>query len=113
MDLGRFELAYTVLLPCVFHVYLNPEDHARLRGVAELIIDDASRALRSRVAELNRRAPRSVLRRSGHFKKEFKIACRDWIIELLADAEVPAGDVEIHSELNESAQPDYRGVKTT
>jgi pSer/pThr/pTyr-binding forkhead associated (FHA) protein len=26
---------------------------------------------------------------------------------------VPAGDVEIHSELNDTAQPGYRGVKTT
>jgi hypothetical protein len=113
MDLGRFELAYTVLLPCVFRVYLHPEDHARLRGVSDLIIQDASRALRSRVAELNRHPAESILRRSGRKSKEFKIACRDWIIDLLPDAEVPAGDVEIHSELNEVAQPGYRGIKTT
>lgn len=113
MDLGRFELAYSVLLPCVFRVYLHPEDHARLQGVMDLIVEDASRALRSRVAELNRRSGNGVLRRSGKGQKEFKIACRDWIIDLVPDAEVPAGNVEIHSDLAEIAQPGYRGVKTT
>ena len=39
----------------------------------------------------------------------------DWWIELFADTEnaVPPGDVEIHSELNDVAQPGYRGAKTT
>src|SRR5262249_3075154 len=45
--------------------------------------------------------------------KEHKIAARDWIVEFLADAEVPTGDVEIHSELNEVAQPGFCGAKTT
>ena len=113
MDLGRFELAYSILLPCVFRVYLHPEDHARLQGVMDLIVEDASRALRSRVTELNRRGGNGVLRRSAKAFKEFKIASRDWIIDLLPDAEVPSGNVEIHSELAEVAQPGYRGVKTT
>jgi hypothetical protein len=113
MDLGRFELAFSVLLPCVFRVYLHPDDHARLQGVMDLIVEDASRALRSRVTELNRHGGNGVLRRSSKSTKEFKIACRDWIIDLLPDPEVPAGNVEIHSELAEIAQPGYRGVKTT
>jgi hypothetical protein len=113
LELGRFELAYTVLLPCVFTIYLHPEDYSRLCGVFDLIIDDASRALRGRVAELN--SKRSVFGRwrSGKPPKEYKIACRDWVIEFLPDSEVPLGDAEIHSELNESAEPGYRGVKTT
>src|SRR6266699_153970 len=110
---GRFELAYTVLLPCTFSIYLNPEDHARLHGVFDLIAEDAKRALRAQVAELN--TPASLLRLRGRGKatKEHKIAARDWIMEFLSDAEVPSGDVEIHSELNEVAQPGYCGTKTT
>jgi hypothetical protein len=54
-----------------------------------------------------------MLRRSTKSPKEFKIACRDWIIDLLPDGEVQAGNVEIHSELAEVAQPGYRGIKTT
>src|ERR1039457_1507468 len=30
MEIGSFEMAYSTLLPCVFSVYLHPEDHARL-----------------------------------------------------------------------------------
>lgn len=113
MELGQFELAYTVLLPCAFSVYLNPEDHARLRGVFDLISEDANRALRARLSELNTK-PTIISRwRSGVKIKEYKIACGDWFIEFFSDPEVPAGDVEIHSELNEAIQPDYRGVMTT
>jgi hypothetical protein len=113
VELGQFELSYTVLLPCVFSVYLNPKDHARLSCVFQHIAEDASRALRHRVAQLNKKA--MGLRRwsGGKPSKEFKIACRDWTIEFLSDGEVPAGDVEIHSELNETAEPGYRGTKTT
>src|SRR5262249_28428206 len=107
MEQGRFDLAYTVLLPCTFTIYLHPEDHARLNGVFDLITEDAKRALRAKVAQLN--GPATVLgvpvpRKAS---REYKIAARDWIIEFLADAEVPAGGVEIHSELNELVQPTY------
>jgi hypothetical protein len=113
MEQGRFELAYTVLLPCTFSIYLNPEDHARLSGVFDLIAEDARRALRARVAQLNTPSKVLGLRVPGKPSKEYKIATRDWIVEFLADAEVPPGDVEIHSELNEVAQPGYCGTKTT
>lgn len=113
MDLGQFEMAYSILLPCVFAVYLNPEDHAKLAGVFDFIGDDAKRALASRVAKLNNGASKLSLRRRAH--KEYRIAAKDWIIEFFADSEgsVPAGDVEIHSELNESPQPGFQGTKTT
>ena len=113
MELGRFEMAYTVLLPCVFTIYLNPQDHAMLRSVSDHIVEDARRALRSRVAELNRNPSALGRRRRGKVTKEYKIACRDWILEFLPDSEVPIGDVEIHSELNETAEPGFRGTKTT
>jgi len=113
MEQGRFELAYTVLLPCAFSIYLNPEDHAHLAGVFDLIAEDAKRALRARVSQLNTPATVLGMRVPRKPQKEFKIATRDWIVEFLADAEVPAGDIEIHSELNEASQPGYCGTKTT
>jgi FHA domain-containing protein len=113
MEQGRFELAYTVLLPCTFSIYLNPEDYAHLSGVFELVAEDARRALRSRVGELNAPARVLGLRIPRKPAKEFKIAARDWIVEFLSDPEVPPGDVEIHSELNEIPQPGYCGAKTT
>jgi len=39
MELGQFELAYTVLLPCVFRAYLNPQDYACLANVLNFVID--------------------------------------------------------------------------
>ncbi len=111
MELGQFELAYTVLLPCVFRAYLNPQDYARLANVLNFVIEDASRALSARVSELNHR-PSKLLQRAKR-SKEFKIARRDWTIEFFPDSDVPPGDIEIHSELNEEPQPGYRGVRTT
>jgi hypothetical protein len=114
MELGQFEMGYSVLLPCVFSLYLHPEDYARLAGVFDLIVDDAKRALCTRVAQLNK-PPIWGFKRRGRQQKEFKIACKDWVLEFLPDTEgtVPRGDVEIHSELNETAQPGFRGTKTT
>ncbi len=113
MELGAFEMAYSTLLPCVFGVYLHPEDHARLAGVFQLIAEDAKRALGSRVARLN--AKPSVLARKKKPAREYRIAAKDWVIEFFADTEetVPLGDVEIHSELSEAVQPGFQGTKTT
>ena len=36
MELGRLEMGYSILLPCVFSVYLHPDDYARLAGVDSL-----------------------------------------------------------------------------
>jgi len=112
MELGRLEMGYSVLLPCVFSIYLHPEDYARLAGVQDLIKEDARRVLSARMAEWN--ATKGLLRRGGT-RKQYRIAQSDWWIELFADSEgaVPAGDVEIHSELNDVPQPGYRGMKTT
>jgi hypothetical protein len=112
MELGQFEMGYSVLFPCIFSVYLHPEDYTRLASVQNLIREEARRALSSRMAELNGRPSLLSRRRKG---KEYKIASHDWSIQFFADTEaaVPTGDVEIHSELNETPQPGYRGAKTT
>lgn len=114
MELGRLEMGYSILLPCIFSVYLHPDDYQRLVGVQDLIREDARRALNSRMAAWN--TPKgSLFRRNNGTRKQCRIAQNDWWIELFADTEnsVPPGDVEIHSELNDMPQPGYRGVKTT
>lgn len=112
METGRLEMGYSILLPCVFSVYLHPDDYQRLAGVQDLIREDARRALSARMAEWNGKNSRF---RRGAPAKEYRIAQNEWWIEFFADIEgaVPPGDVEIHSELNDSAQPGYRGAKTT
>ena len=112
MELGRLELGYSVLVPCIFSIYLHPDDHARLRSVHEIITEDAKRALNATLAEWNGKG--RLLKRNSK-PKTYRIAQKDWSIDLFADMEssVPPGDVEIHSELNDAAQPGYRGVRTT
>jgi hypothetical protein len=112
MELGLLEMGYSVLVPCVFSVYLHPEDHERILAVEALVKEDAARALTARMSEWNARPP--LLRRRGPHKT-YRIARNDWWIEFFADTEnaVPQGDVEIHSELAEVARPGYRGAKTT
>jgi hypothetical protein len=112
MEVGRLEMGYSILLPCVFSVYLHPDDYARIAPVTDIVREDARRSLHARMAEWN--ANKSMFRRGGP-RKTYKIAQSDWWIEFFADSEgsVPPGDVEIHSELNDTAQPGYRGAKTT
>ena len=115
MELGQFEMAYTVLLPCIFSIYLHPDDYGRLASVLDLIREDAKRALSARMEQLNAKPFRFKVKRSSEQRKHHKIAFKDWVLEFFPDSEgaVPLGDVEIHSELNETAQPGYAGVKTT
>jgi hypothetical protein len=112
MELGRLELGYSILVPCIFSVYLHPDDYARVASVQDIIQEDAKRALTACLAEWN--ANGGLLRRNAP-RKTYRIATNGWWIGLFADSEssVPPGDVEIHSELNETAQPGYRGTKTT
>jgi pSer/pThr/pTyr-binding forkhead associated (FHA) protein len=112
MELGQFEMGYSVLVPCIFSIYLYPDDHKRLASIQDLIKEDAARALAARLADWNAKQP---LFKRGKKPKLYRIARHDWWIEFFADSEnvVPAGDVEIHSELNDVPQPGYRGIKTT
>ncbi len=112
MELGRLELGYSILVPCLFSVYLHPDDYARVLSVQDLIKEDAKRALDARLAEWNARS--GLLRRNTP-RKTCRIATNTWWIGLFADSEstVPPGDVEIHSELNDLDQPGFRGTRTT
>ena len=53
MELGQFEMGYSILVPCIFSLYLHPDDYTRLTGVFDLIREDAKKALASRLAQLN------------------------------------------------------------
>src|SRR5690348_13577933 len=57
MELGRLEMGYSILLPCIFSIYLHPDDHARVIAVQELFREDARRALSARMAEWNKKDP--------------------------------------------------------
>src|SRR5882757_4626617 len=44
MELGRLELGYSILVPCLFSVYLHPDDYTRVASVQDIIKEDAERA---------------------------------------------------------------------
>jgi hypothetical protein len=118
MELGQFEMGYSILAPCIFSLYLHPEDYARLTGVFDLIREDAKKALGGRLSQLNAKPLGGIAgfgSRGAKNRKPYKIACKDFAFEFFPDSEgaVPLGDVEIHSELNETPQPGYHGTKTT
>ena len=112
MELGLFEMGYSVLAPCIFSVYLHPDEYTKLAGIQELVKEDARRALDAQLAAWNKSG---LLKLGSRKQKEYRIARKEWWIEFFADSEevVPSGDVEIHSELNDIPQPGYRGTKTT
>jgi len=115
MELGQFEMGYSILAPCIFSLYFHPDDYTRLTGVFDLIREDAKKALAGRLAQLNAKPLGFGAFRGAKDRKPYKIACKDWTFEFFPDSEgaVPLGDVEIHSELNETPQPGYHGTKTT
>lgn len=115
MELGQFEMQYSVLVPCIFSLYLHPDDYNRLTGVFDLIREDARQALAARLEQWNAKPLSLGMLRGSRQRKPYKIACKQWVFEFFPDAEnaVPLGDVEIHSDLNETPQPGYHGVKTT
>jgi len=115
MELGRFEMGYSVLVPCIFSLYLHPDDYSRLSSILDLIRADAKRALSSRLEQWNTKPLGLGAWKRAKERKPYKIASRDWMFEFFPDSEgvVPLGDVEIHSELNETPQPGYHGAKTT
>src|SRR5579863_2508725 len=74
MELGQFEMAYSVLVPCIFSLYLHPDDYMRLTGVFDLIRADARRALAARLDELNAKPIGLTMLRGARPKKPYKIA---------------------------------------
>jgi hypothetical protein len=115
MELGQFEMGYSILAPCIFSLYLHPDDYTRLTGVFDLIRQDAKQALAARLGQWNAKPLGLSSLRGAKNRKPYKIAGKDWSFEFFPDSEgaVPLGDVEIHSELNEIPQPGYHGTKTT
>lgn len=115
-EAGHFELGYTVLVPCIFYLYLHPDDYSRLSGVFPYIREDAIRALQDRISQLNKPSSRGRVFRSPRSDgKEYKVAGSDFVLEFFADDDgsIPLGDVEIHSELAETPRPGFHGVRTT
>jgi hypothetical protein len=119
-DAGAFKVRYTTLVPCVFNVYLHPEDYEQIRPIAGFVCSEARQALDEHLAALNKGSSLPSVTRwlglgSGR-QPEFKALNPEWSIEFHRDEEerLRRGDLEIYSELGSSEQEDFgAGAKTT
>jgi hypothetical protein len=114
-DAGWFKVRYTILVPCIFNVYLHPRDYELIQPIAELIREEAVRALKEHLSDLNKpRTPRPFGKRFGSNSEprpEYKILEKQWVIQFHGDQEerLRPGEIEIYSELG-SARPKEFGA---
>jgi len=119
-DAGCFKVRYTILVPCIFNVYLHPRDHDLIQPVADLIREEAVRALKEHLSDLNKpRTARPFGKRfatTGEPRPEYKILEKHWMIQFHSDQEerLRPGEIEIYSELGSARQKDFgAGAMTT
>jgi hypothetical protein len=119
-DAGRFKVRYTVLVPCIFNVYLHPRDYDLIQPIADLIREEAVRALKEHLLGLNKpRAARPFGKRfgsAGEPRPEYKILEKQWVVQFHSDQEerLRPGEIEIYSELGSARPKDFgAGAMTT
>jgi hypothetical protein len=119
-DAGRFKVRYTVLVPCIFNVYLHPRDYDLIQPIADLIREEAVRALKEHLQGLNKpRAARPFGKRfgsAGEPRPEYKILEKQWVVQFHSDQEerLRPGEIEIYSELGSARPKDFgAGAMTT
>jgi hypothetical protein len=115
-DAGAFKVRYTILVPCIFNVYLHPRDYELIQPIAELIQEEAVRALKEHLSDLNKpRTARPFGKRLGSVA-EYKILEKQWMIQFHGDQEerLRSGEIEIYSELGSARPKDFgAGAMTT
>jgi hypothetical protein len=119
-DAGWFKVRYTILVPCIFNVYLHPRDYELIQPIAVLIQEEAVRALKEHLSDLNKpRTARPFVKRIGSAggpRSEYKILEKQWMVQFHADQEerLRPGEIEVYSELGSARPKDFgAGAMTT
>jgi FHA domain/Protein of unknown function (DUF3662) len=119
-DAGRFKVRYTILVPCVFNVYLHPRDYELIQPIADLIREEAVRALKEHLSRLNKPRPARPFGKrfgsAGEPRPEYKILEKQWMIQFHGDQEerLRPGEIEVYSELGSARPKDFgAGAMTT
>jgi hypothetical protein len=107
-------------VPCIFNVYLHPRDYDLIQPIADLIREEAVRALKEHLLGLNKpRAARPFGKRfgsAGEPRPEYKILEKQWVVQFHGDQEerLRPGEIEIYSELGSARPKDFgAGAMTT
>ena len=98
---GLEPLHYSTLPPAIYHVYLHPEDMERLRGILPRIVDEARRALDSKLESLNRASLVEKLKLARRTEPAIVAPDGGWQIRILENTDdgIEPGDIAIYSEL--------------
>jgi hypothetical protein len=119
-DAGWFKVRYTIRVPCIFNVYLHPRDYELIQPIADLIREEAFRALKEHLSDLNKpKAARPFGKRfgsAGEPRPEYKILEKQWVIQFHGDQEerLRPGEIEIYSDLGNSRPKEFgAGAMTT
>ena len=116
MEEGLFRIRKKTVVPAIYRIYLNPEDHGQFRDVEGYVRTEIRGALDERLAQWNGsklRLARVLLEKigagDGAETGEYVRVADDWTVEIYPDAEgkLASGEIEIHSELGapQKAEP--------
>lgn len=123
MHAGTEPLAYTALVPSIYHVYLRQDDHERLEGIFNRITEEAKRKLDDELKKLNegRKEASGVLGTlsrwfgGGEVPEEltYESAEGQWYISFLLNTDdVAAGSFDVTVELAMPVKRDTIGPPT-
>ncbi len=106
---GLEPLHYSTLAPAIYHVYLQPDDMERLRGIAPRIVEEARRALDEELERLNKASISERLKIARRNEPRIALPEGGWQIRILenTDDDVQPGDIVIYSELAMPAKSDF------
>ena len=110
MHRNREELRYSTIAPNRYIVYLHPAEHTRLEGILPILEEQTCRALADALQSLNQRPSwhrwMDSVRRNR--STETLTASDGWHVEFLVDPddELQEGEIRVHSELAQPAQPE-------
>src|SRR4051794_30932293 len=89
-DAGQFRMRRSVVIPSVYHLYLNQTDYDLIRPVFKALREEARTALREQMDDRNRKSKPGKLVKmlgfeAGEPVAEYRILDRDFTIEFYPD----------------------------
>lgn len=122
MEEGLFRIRKKTVVPAIYRIYLNPEDHGQFRDVEGFVCAEIRGALDERLAQWNGsklRLARVLLEKfgagDGAEVGEYVRVADDWTVEIYPDVDgkLAAGEIEIHSELGAPQKTELGGGSMT
>src|SRR5688572_17841401 len=117
--MNMYQLPFTTLPPTIFHVYLHPDDYARIEGIVPRIVSELQKALTEEVKKVNEGRARAggVLTRliAQEEAAPIEVPAAGWEVYIHPDRNdgLKAGDLGIESLLPLPPPLEFSGPPTT